>query len=114
MPLQQKKIKRLKGRDRITAIFDKGEYLHTPPLGVRFQKDTTATGVYVGVSVSKKRFPKAVDRNTIKRKLRACLAATQKLETLSAGAYMFLFLGTTHHDLENVQAALNQLVKKLG
>jgi ribonuclease P protein component len=114
MALQQKKIKRLKGRDRITAIFDMGEYLHTPHLGVRFQKDTSTTGVYVGVSVSKKRFPKAVDRNTIKRKLRACLATTIKLETLPAGAYMFLFLGTTRNDLENIQAALNQLVKKLA
>ena len=114
MPLQQKKIKRLKGRDRITAVFEKGEFLRTSPLGVRFQKESTATkGVYLGVSVSKKRFPKAVDRNKIKRKLRASLITTQKLEALPVGTYMFLFLGTTLADLENVQDALDQLLKKL-
>lgn len=115
MPLQQKKIKRLKGRDRITAVFEKGEFVRTPPLGVRYQKEsTTAKGLYLGVSVSKKRFPKAVDRNKIKRKLRACLEKTKKLDTLPAGAYMFLFLSKTLADLENVPTALDQLFEKLN
>jgi len=67
------KIKGLKGRDVITDLFKHGKVIKAAPLLIRFQKDSTLPNLYIGVSVPKSKLKKAVDRNRVKRQLRAIL-----------------------------------------
>ena len=67
------KIKGLKGRDEITALFKYGNVVKAPPLLIRFQKNNTLSNLHLGVSVPKSKLKKAVDRNRVKRQLRAVL-----------------------------------------
>lgn len=64
-------MERLKGKKQIEHLFTGGNSLKAPPLRLVFYK-TEATNK-VGVSVSKKNFKRAVDRNKIKRLLRVAV-----------------------------------------
>ncbi len=66
------KSERLKGKNTIDLLFSKGKSVSKYPLRlvyVAVEKESEAD-VQVGVSVSKKYFKKAVDRNYFKRVLR--------------------------------------------
>jgi len=74
------KLKRLKGEKRIVALFEqKGvKTLQSEKLLIvrYFSFEGTAGDMgrlYAGISVSKRKFSKAVDRNRIKRQIRAAL-----------------------------------------
>ena len=66
------KLKPIKDKKKITAIFEKGRVINSKNMSVRvFDLQDEKPG-YV-VSVPKKNFPLAVNRNLIKRRLRAAL-----------------------------------------
>ena len=66
------KLKPIKDKKKITIIFEKGRLINGKNISVRsFDLQDEKSG-YV-VSVPKKNFPLAVDRNLIKRRLRAAL-----------------------------------------
>lgn len=71
------KIKALKGREVITALFKQGAVVKAPPLLMRYQKNDGLPSLQLGVSVPKTKFKKAVDRNRVKRQLRAILQKNQ-------------------------------------
>jgi ribonuclease P protein component len=71
------KIKALKGREVITALFKQGAVVKAPPLLMRYQKNDALPNLHLGVSVPKTKFKKAVDRNRVKRQLRAILQKNQ-------------------------------------
>lgn len=68
------KKEKLKSRKQIDALFQKGAWLSAPPvrMAYRFMPLAEPVPAYVqaGVTVSKRHFKKAVDRNRIKRLLR--------------------------------------------
>ncbi len=64
------KLRRLKGRSKIKSIFHNGKSYRYQNLLLRLEKKTALSFLAVGVSVSKKDFPRAIDRNKIKRHLR--------------------------------------------
>jgi len=63
---------RLKSRKQIDALFSSGRRFTQFPLRVTYRllPATDSAGAQVGVTVSKKNFGKASDRNRIKRRLR--------------------------------------------
>lgn len=70
-----KKAERLKSRKQIQELFLKGKSLYVHPIKVSYimkpaVAGQTPAGVKAGVSVSKRYFKKAVDRNLVKRLLR--------------------------------------------
>ena len=66
------KLKPIKNKKKIIAIFEKGRVINSKNMSVRvFDLQDEKPG-YV-VSVPKKNFPLAVNRNLIKRRLRAVL-----------------------------------------
>ena len=68
------KLKPIKDKKKITIIFEKGRVINGKNISVRaFDLQDEVPG-YV-VSVPKKNFPLAVNRNLIKRRLRAALTA---------------------------------------
>lgn len=67
------KLKPIKDKKKITALFEKGSVINGKNISIRtfdFQDEKPG---YV-LSVPKKSFPLAVDRNLVKRRLRVCLS----------------------------------------
>lgn len=67
------KAEKLKRRKQIDALFAEGKSISQFPVRLKYQFVTSTEGiapVQAGVSVSKKNFKRAVDRNRIKRLLR--------------------------------------------
>ena len=72
--------------------------------------------IFVGINISKKNISLAVNRNKIKRKIRACIILEEKSirDKLVGGNYMILFKGRNKKDesfnsiLENLQELIKQ------
>ena len=67
------KLKPIKDKKKITALFEKGRVINGKNISIRALEYQDNTPGYV-ISVPKKKFPLAVNRNLIKRRLRAGLA----------------------------------------
>ena len=90
-PKTKPSLKRLKSKIIIDRLFQEGEGLHSKHLFLRLIEDETSSDLYAGVSVSKRNFKKAVDRNRIKRQLRDVLKALSPIPF--AGSFMLIFKG---------------------
>jgi len=62
---------RLKGKERIDFLFQNGTVVRSRNLIMRQHKNLKESFFFVGVSVAKRNFSLAVDRNRIKRQLRS-------------------------------------------
>ena len=101
-------IKRLKGRTSIDRLFDDGQIAQTKTLVLKFVKNPFSDTYFSGVSVPKKCFKKAVDRNRIKRQLRVAIRE-QKKSSLFPGAGMLLFKGKKVPDTEFLKEQIQAL-----
>lgn len=76
------KKEKLKKKDEITLLFEKGKWKNSGSLRIIILKnhpDLLTDNVKLGVSVSKRYFKKAVHRNRIKRLLRECYRLNKDL-----------------------------------
>jgi len=76
------KEEKLKKKDEITLLFEKGKWKNSGNLRIIILKnhpDLLTENVKLGVSVSKRYFKKAVYRNRIKRLLRECYRLNKDL-----------------------------------
>ena len=76
------KAEKLKKKDEITLLFEKGKWKNSGNLRIIILKnhpDLSTENVKLGVSVSKRYFKKAVYRNRIKRLLRECYRLNKDL-----------------------------------
>lgn len=64
------KNEKLKGKTDIDRLFQKGKWVVSHPIKLIYLKNDNITDFKLGVSVSKRFFKKAHDRNRIKRLLR--------------------------------------------
>ena len=64
------KEEKLKSRKLIEHLFDKGQSLSAFPLKVLYDYTENTVQLQAGVTISSRRFKKAVDRNRVKRILR--------------------------------------------
>lgn len=87
-PRNEIRIERLKSKDAIDRLFNQGEVEQKKNLLLRYIKETDGSTLYVGVSVSKRRFKRAVDRNKIKRLLRVAIKTNE--DKLSFSGYFIL------------------------
>ena len=82
MNLSLPKAKRIKKRDDIKLLFTKGKRLQKYPIQLVYTtKECEESAIKIGVSVPKRRFKKAVDRNRIKRLMREAYRINQGLIT---------------------------------
>ena len=87
---KNKKIKRLKGKTKFDLLFKEGEINHEGDLLIRTKKDPSMELLEAGVSVSKKLFMRAVDRNYIKRLMRASLKKLKKTSFLIGSVWLYI------------------------
>lgn len=111
------KSEKLKSRTTIDEMFREGKSVSKFPLRLVYIKQVHEEGqkVKIGVSVSKKYFKKAVDRNYFKRVLRETYRLNKKLllDTLD-DSYAFMFLYRTKERLsyEEINRKTIQLFEK--
>jgi ribonuclease P protein component len=106
-------IKRLKGRTSIDRLFDDGQIAQTKTLVLKFVKNPLSDTYFSGVSVPKKCFKKAVDRNRIKRQLRVAIRE-QKKSSLFPGTGMLLFKGKKIPDTEFLKEQIQALFESVA
>jgi ribonuclease P protein component len=113
----------LKSRKQIGELFDKGNQLFLHPLRVSWKISALQEGVspvLVGVSVSKRNFKKAADRNRIKRLLRECYRLNkQEFNQLVQSNQQqvnvfFIYVDKTIPTFEPLQDKMRLSLKKLA
>ena len=94
MPPSEKNrtIKKLKGKTKFYLLFKEGEINHEGDLLMRIKKDPSMELLEASVSVSKKLFMRAVDRNYIKRLMRVSLKKIEK-DLLFDGLCLVIYTG---------------------
>lgn len=78
MKLSFGKDKKLKSRKAIENIFSHGNSFHKHPVRAMYFFEASDSEIKIGVSVPKKKFKRAVDRNLIKRRMREAFRKNQQ------------------------------------
>jgi len=110
-----KKKDKLKSRKLIEKLFDEGKSVTVFPLRMLYLKTTHEDGsvIKTGVSVSKRNFKKAVDRNRVKRLLRETyrLNKPEYFNNITTPyALMILYIGKDANDFNSVNENLKLLL----
>ena len=120
-PFSLGKKEKLKSRKQIETLFAEGKSFAVFPIRVTYSF-SPARGeplAQIGVTVSKRHFKKAVDRNRIKRLLREGyrLQKTEWVEAVKQNnlqAFLFfMYTDKTLASFDVIKAAMNQCLKKL-
>jgi ribonuclease P protein component len=120
MEFSYPKNEKLKSHKTIDRLFSEGKSVSKYPLRLVYVENTdeqNSEKVLMGVSVSKKYFKKAVDRNYFKRVLRECYRLNQNLlkENLEK-PYAFMFFYQTKEKLsyQEIEEKTIQLFQKFN
>lgn len=116
MKLTLGKDKKLKSRKAIDKIFSDGKNFHKFPVrAVYFYEFNAESELKIGVSVPKKKFKKAVDRNLLKRRLREAFRLNQEKLNLS-GKLNIMFIYSSHEiqPFETIEKSVIALLASLN
>jgi ribonuclease P protein component len=114
MKFTYQKKERLKNQKLIEKLFLEGKSISVFPLRIIYLKTVFEDGskLKTGVSVSKRNFKKAVDRNRIKRLLREAyrLNKPEYFNTITTPyALMILYIGKDATDFDTINSKLKLL-----
>lgn len=107
---------RLKGEKNIELLFKEGRALFVFPIKAVFHfPPMSGKNFNFGVSVAKRNFKKAVDRNRIKRQMREIVRLDaddfcQKKVNISI---MYIYVAKERLEFKMIQSAISKLNKKL-
>ena len=105
-------IKRLKGKDSVALLFEKGSEKRSSLLVLKYLKEERSSLYFSGVAVPKRKIKKAVHRNRIKRLLREAIKKVAEDDFFS-GSGILLYTGTTMPELALLSAAVQTLFKEI-
>jgi len=110
---------KLKGKKQIDHLFERGKSVSVFPLSAVYMSLPNNDGVLVkaGVSVGKRKFKKATDRNRIKRLLREGYRLNKNdyfNNITTQCALMILYIGNEMPSFEQVDVSMKQLLNKLS
>lgn len=117
MKFTYNKKEKLKSKKLIDLLFTKGQSVSAFPLRLVYMPSVFEDKVIAktGVSVSKRNFKTAVDRNRIKRLLRESYRlnkATYFNNITTQYAFMILYIGTNKPTFTEVETQMNLLFEK--
>ena len=108
---KSKNIKKLKGKTKFDLLFKEGEINHEGDLLMRAKKDPSMSFLEAGVSVSKKLFLRAVDRNRVKRLMRVSLKKIEK-DLLFDGLCLVIYTGKEIPKIGDLSYQMQKLFRK--
>lgn len=108
---------KIKSRTQIQTLFAQGKSMNNKPLrAVYYSNPSLGNDLKIGVSVSKKYFKKAVDRNYIKRLLREAYRKNQyQIKEAHSKPNLIMFLYQSHKipSYADLEAKMIDLLEKL-
>ncbi|HEY8733721.1 MAG TPA: ribonuclease P protein component [Puia sp.] len=113
------KSERLKSRKQIDILFESGKKITQFPFLLIFIKEAGRDGLKAGFTVSSKNFPRAVDRNRIKRLTREAYRVQKKelemfaLRNECVLHLFFIYTGKEIASYQEIFSRLKQLLDKL-
>lgn len=115
MSFSYSKKEKLKSKKVIEQLFSEGKSVTAYPLRLVFLKYDFDDDIQfrTGVSVSKRNFKNAVDRNRIKRLLREAYRLNKSIHfnnILASYALMILYIGKDDTDFQSVNASMIELL----
>lgn len=119
MKLSFGKNEKLKSEKEISLLFEKGKSVAVYPLRLIYLSTETdgAPKTKAGVSVSKRLFKRAVDRNRIKRLMREAYRLQKQpvfSNFSSSCTLMILYIGKDTTDFETIKLKMLQLLEKFA
>ncbi len=112
--LFSKKYK-LKSHKLIHSVFHQGKSITVYPLKVLYLYQDRLDCNQVGISVPKRNFKKAVDRNRIKRIIREAYRLNQnKLKSYKKYAMMFLYLDKKEYSYTKLEDTIKRILGELN
>lgn len=116
MKLSLSKDKKLKSRKSIEQLFSVGKGIHRFPVrAVYFHESGVEKEFKIGVSVPKKKFRKAVERNLLKRRIKEAVRLNQfRLEIPGKIHIMFIFTGTEILSYSEIEKSVIALFDSLN
>ncbi|MBK8701681.1 MAG: ribonuclease P protein component [Saprospiraceae bacterium] len=121
--LRFRKEEKLKSRKAIADVFDRGTQLFQYPFKMYFDvlpEETASCIPQMSVSVPKKKFKKAVDRNKLKRRIREAYRLNNKaLKTLCIEkalplSIMWVYIAREIEPYEKIESSLRKLLHKVN
>ncbi|HTO34680.1 MAG TPA: ribonuclease P protein component [Flavobacterium sp.] len=108
---------KLKSQKLIELLFAEGQSVMAYPLRLVYLNMSSSEDVLIkaGVSVSKRQFKKAVDRNRIKRLIREAYRLNKHRyfnNITTPYAFMILYIGKEKPTLPEIETKMNQLFEK--
>ena len=106
-------LRTLKGDKKIETLFEKGFVLKEKNILLRAY-DFGEEESFFGVSVSKRFFKSAVDRNRIKRQLRSIVRKSPAIADIKKGVSFFIIYNTSKNlTFADAESLVNSLINKL-
>ncbi|WP_062055821.1 ribonuclease P protein component [Aquimarina longa] len=110
------KKERLKSKKEIELLFSDGKSISKYPIRLVYRKSVFEETIKIraGVSVSKRNFKKAVDRNCIKRLMRESYRKNKYLvlNTTNQFTFMFLFSGKEMPEYSVIESKIKKILQK--
>lgn len=108
--------KRLKSRKSIERLFSEGKKLYKHPITVIYVIEKNALPTFqIAVSVPKRNFKKAVDRNELKRKMREAARLHQdKLFTMDKLQLMLIYTSSEKLNYKEIEKSIMELFGRLS
>src|SRR5277367_657214 len=117
-PYSLGKSERLKSRKQIDILFESGKKITHFPFRLLYKAEPGEAGLKAGFTVSSKNFPRAVDRNRIKRlsresyRLQKIELESLVLENKKQLHLFFIYTGREILSSEEISARLKQVLDK--
>ncbi|WP_074409890.1 MULTISPECIES: ribonuclease P protein component [Aquimarina] len=110
------KKERLKSKKEIELLFSEGKSISKYPIRLVYRKSNFEESIKIraGVSVSKRNFKKAVDRNCIKRLMRESYRKNKYIvpNTTHQFTFMFLFSGKEMPEYSLIESKIKGILQK--
>ena len=108
------KAERLKSEKIIKELFTKGSSFYAYPLKLFYIISEELPTSQVLISVPKKKFKRAVDRNLIKRRIREAYRLNKHLIPSNKAFYLgFVYIADKQEDYHLIEAKLKNLINRL-